>query len=223
MSPAEDFIKINEELFLQILSYLQVSPCYLNLISSLRTQSLTEAADLFFGRFRSLKSFNSTTIPIEALDRSGYQFYLAFKLKTVSKLTRGKSIPDIDEPAHIQPAKYQLARVESINGELGAANPATEEIEELEWSINEAAVYQQFDMKQSRVVWIITALPRESRVPGSPSNPSDPWSNIIDVTKVWAEKAKAHQPQDCFRASLSVLEWLGERSLSEFGFYIAMV
>jgi hypothetical protein len=75
-----DLLYITEEMLFQILSYHQVSPCYLNFITCFKSH--TGTSDLRFGGFRCQKYFSDGSIGVENLGRSGCRFQLSFKLKT---------------------------------------------------------------------------------------------------------------------------------------------
>ncbi|KAI3324513.1 hypothetical protein HD806DRAFT_521659 [Xylariaceae sp. AK1471] len=88
-------------MLLQILTYYNVFPCFLDFISNFGHENLTRDSDMLFGGFRGLKSFpedNEDDGPskddinrkafnqdMKELGRSGLNFQLAFELKTISR------------------------------------------------------------------------------------------------------------------------------------------
>ncbi|KAG7285862.1 hypothetical protein NEMBOFW57_008156 [Staphylotrichum longicolle] len=188
-------VKITEELLLRILTYHHVSPCFLNLISSLGHDPLSNAGDHYFGGFRSLKSFSKPLFKLTALDRSGYHYQLAFEFRTVFRPS---------------PSEAESTAQTSDNPDL--------------WPLDQCTIYHHFDVENGKSLWMITAAEGEANklLSEAGTGGGPPFRDVKDVR--FSTNVLSGSPVDeRFRASLSVLLWLADWSLSEYGHYITML
>ena len=246
-------LKITEELLLKILTYHQVSPYFLNLISSFGHEPLSGAGDHFFGGFRSRKFFSEPLFNFSALGRSGCHYQLAFEFRTVFR-------PPSQDAEH---EDRQLGEREIINGFVnddprkirrrttsnnrGTAwrllpswlrprgdddaddEAATEFSAHISdnpdlWPLGQCAIYHHFDVGNGKSLWMMTAAEGEGN--RRLSEPEDgqgyPFRDVKDAR--FSTNVLSSSPIDeRFRASLSVLLWLADWSLSEYGHYITML
>ncbi|KAK3690403.1 hypothetical protein B0T22DRAFT_481582 [Podospora appendiculata] len=217
-------LKITEDMLLQILTYHHVSPCFLNYISNFGHDPLTGDSDLFFGGFRSLKSFtHEPRFNVEALGRSGFHYQLAFELKTVfdpkgweaedGQTAVGEAESEDGEPPEPGWARRFLSWLTGRDDAVVEDEGPDEEQENQDlWPVTQTAVYHHFDVDNGKSLWIITTSEKKTNekfrdVKGS-------LSTITSMSTTTPERKR-------FQSSLEVLVWLGEWSLSEYGFYIA--
>ncbi|KAK3319641.1 hypothetical protein B0T19DRAFT_445443 [Cercophora scortea] len=223
-------LKITEDMLLQILTYHHVSPCFLNYISNFGHDPLTGDSDLFFGGFRSLKSFTQAPrFNVEALGRSGFHYQLAFELKTVFDPRGWEGGEDAQTVAGAGGEMASEDGEELEQGWLGwllswltrRDDAAVEEDEgpdeELEnqdlWPVTQTAVYHHFDVDNGKSLWIITTSEKKT---------SHKFRDVKGSLSSIRASMSTHTPEhERFQSSLEVLVWLGEWSLSEYGFYIA--
>ncbi|KAK4125412.1 hypothetical protein N657DRAFT_631727 [Parathielavia appendiculata] len=211
-SPAARRIKITEELLLKILTYHQVSPCFLNLISYFGHEPLSGAGDLFFGGFRSLKSFSEPVFGLEALGRSGYHYQLAFEFRTVFRpSSQPAEYGDDWQPGGRKP--HRLSGEPDVN-EYDRNNP-------LLWPVNQCVIYHHFDVENGRSLWLMTA---DDDGPNNQLTASEaglgPRFRDIKDSRFTIDVGSNSPIEERFRASLSVVLWLADWLLSEYGQYI---
>ncbi|KAJ2905837.1 hypothetical protein MKZ38_004085 [Zalerion maritima] len=102
----DDLLRITEEMMLLVLTYHQISPCYLNFITCLR--SPTSASDLQFGGFRSIRSLTHPAPQIPEVRRSGTHYELCFSLQTIQY---HKIITDPNDRSRTHTEKPQAAAI----------------------------------------------------------------------------------------------------------------
>ena len=223
--------KITEEMLLQILTYHHVSPCFLNFISYFGHGPLTGDGDLFFGGFRSLKSFVEPQSNVSALDRSGYHYQLVFELKTVfspsweedDATTIYHPDQETGEPAgltlQISNKKTWWKHLVSLFGPGYRAQDIEEETppdpdseSQRLWPLMQTAIYHHFDVKNGKSLWIITTTDEEA---------TEKYRDVREVMHTPKALISTSSTEERFKSSLDVLTWLGEWSLSDYGFYIA--
>ncbi|KAK3366783.1 hypothetical protein B0T24DRAFT_368154 [Lasiosphaeria ovina] len=213
---------ITEEILLKILTYHRVSPVFLNYISYFSNNFLTSDCDLFFAGFRSVRSFSQPTFNLDALGRSGFYYQLAFQLKTVF-------IPRYEgeeSDGSVQPDNAMVMNDNETNTGKWAflwrrrrdvpKDNATEifnpELEKLQtWRLEPTAFHHHFDVVNGKSLWIIPGFQPE----GSATDASRVEKMIFpcDISSSSSFKER-------LEATLMVLAWLGEWSLSDFGVYI---
>ena len=196
-------LKITEELLLKILTYHQVSPCFLNFISYFGHDPLSGAGDHIFGGFRSLKSFSEPLSNFNALDRSGYYYQLVFEFRTVFRPSSQDAENADDEAA------TEIITQTSDNLLL--------------WSLDQCVIYHHFDVDNGKSLWMITAAEGEGNKPlfesESEATQGSPFRDVKNAR--YSTNVLSTSPIDQrFRASLSVLFWLADWSLSDYGQYI---
>ncbi|KAK4040852.1 hypothetical protein C8A01DRAFT_35128 [Parachaetomium inaequale] len=278
-APTSRRIKITEELLLQILTYHQVSPCFLNFISYFGHDPLSGGGDLFFGGFRSLKSFAEPLFKLEALGRSGYHYQLAFELRTVfrppsedaehfvhrqlgerevieeatiaddlrrSWIRRRKNNNNNDNNSsnnnnnnigavfRMLPAWLRLRDDNDGAGEEAATASTTQTSDNPDlWPLDKCAIYHHFDVENGKSLWMITAAEGEGNKPpperDGPDTPSEseacqpPSFRDVKDARFSGDISSTSSVDERFRASLSVLLWLADWSLSEYAQYITML
>ncbi len=250
-APSTRRLKITEELLLKILTYHQVSPCFLTLISYFGHEPLSGAGDHFFGGFRSLKSFSDPFSSFKALDRSGYHYQLAFELRTVFRpasqdveyenrqlgereiveeffdddprgMRRGTNNDNTGIAWRLLPS-WLRPRDDDAGDEAATEFTAQTSDDPDLWPLDQCAIYHHFDIENGKSLWMITAAEGEGIKQLSESQlgvgQESPFRDVRNVRK--SIDVLTTSPIDQrFRASLSVLLWLADWSLSEYGQYI---
>ncbi|KAM7205945.1 hypothetical protein V8F33_000775 [Rhypophila sp. PSN 637] len=206
-APGSPRLKITDQLLLKILTYHHVSPYFLEHISHICHEPDSGVSEAPFGGFRILKSFShfSPLPPHEALDRSGLHYQLIFDFKTV------------------------------MDPQDNAATVATAGEDLNLWPITQCAIYHRFDISTGKSIWILTP-------PGSTSSTSiadddddslniPPWdpnkcettSELLSSFGVTSPLGPSSSLTDRFSASLAIMVWLADWSLSEYDAYIATI
>jgi hypothetical protein len=231
---------------LKILTYHQVSPCFLNFISYFGHEPLSSAGDHFFGGFYSLKSFSEPFSNFNALGRSGCHYQLVFEFRTVfcppwqaeEILCRRPGEREIDEPTKEDPVRIRR----SNNASTGAAwrllpswlrprdgdesDKTVTENDPVLWPLDRCAIYHHFDVKNGKSLWMMTASDGQGneRLSGDEANQDlgGPFQDVRDV-RLSANVLSTSPIDERFRASLSVMHWLAHWSLSEYGQYITIL
>ncbi|KAK3366203.1 hypothetical protein B0T24DRAFT_670308 [Lasiosphaeria ovina] len=194
-------LAITEEMLLKILTYHQVGPAFLNYISHSGLDSLTGHSDLYLGGFRHLKSFSNSSDPrldVKMLGRSGFHYQLAFDFKSVFASSAGTLASD---------GIFVLDSGDGLTEIVEAKHSNL-----TEWQLDTTAIHHHFDIVYGKSLWVIARAPQEKAT----------WTDISGMEKkpfpisITSNSAV----EERFNANLTVLPWLGEGSLSEFGFYI---
>ena len=253
-APNSPRLKVTEDLLLKILTYHQVSPCFLNFISLSGHQPLSGAGDHFFGGFRSLKSFSEPLSNFKALDRSGFHYQLAFEFRTVFRppwqenehvggdLPIREMVDDFADDGASGVRRGNNANTKTgwrllptwfrprdgeAGGEAGdeAATQTTGQTSDdtVLWPVEQCAIYHHFDVENGKSLWMITAADGESNKPSQTD--ADDKSRFWDVRDVRfsTNVLSTSLVDERFRASLSVLLWLADWSLSEYSQYITLL
>ena len=210
-------------MLLQLLSYHYVSPCYLNFLSYFAHNTMTGERDLFFGGFRSLKSFSKPLLRVEELDRSGLHYQLAFELRTLfgvkqhqDEVNKEQAGDREEEYSASAPRAHEsgplswFGRKDDTKEEEEAPLQA-DEVKVKPLPVTQTVVYHHFDIDNGKSLWILT----------SPEYTTA--EEFYDVRRVLsAVDTGSNRPtKDRFKSSLEVLLWLVEWSLSEYGFHIS--
>jgi hypothetical protein len=212
-------------MLLRLLTYHYVSPCFLNFISYFGHNPMTGDSDLFFGGFRSLKTFAHPNFRVEELGRSGFHYQLSFELRTMF------DEDDLDgggldtEPAHASKHRSRgrfnwLKRPEKRHDKhevnLDADNAGDGEQNSIR-RVMQTVVYHSFDIDNGKSVWIVTS-------PEHPNGEKDSTKcsdyDVKGVLSTVDRVSSTSKTKERFQASLDVLVWLIEWSLSDYGFYI---
>ncbi|KAM7214010.1 hypothetical protein V8F06_010582 [Rhypophila decipiens] len=207
-APGSPRLKITDELLLKILTYHHVSPYFLEHISHICHEPDSGVSEAPFGGFRSLKSFSqSPPIPeYKALGRSGLHYQLIFDFKTVIT---------------VMGPEDNAATVDTAGEDLNL------------WPITQCAIYHRFDISTGKSIWILT--PPGSTSKSSTADDDDdslnvpPWdpnkckttSELLSSFGVTSPVGASPCPTDRFSASLAIMVWLADWSLSEYDAYIA--
>ncbi len=181
-----------------------------------------------------------------ALGRSGYHYQLAFELRTVfrpaSQDTEYEEREIVEQFVEDDPRGMRRG---DNNGTAGAAwrllpswlrprdgdagdEAATEFTgQTLEnptlWPLDQCAIYHHFDVENGKSLWMITAAEGEGNKPMFESGLGvSQGSQFRDVRNArYSTDVLSTSPIDQrFRASLSVMLWLADWSLSDYGQYI---
>ncbi len=92
------------------------------------------------------------------------------------------------------------------------------------WPLDQCAIYHHFDVENGKSLWMITAAEGEgNKLLSEPeAGQALPFRDVKDAR--FSTNVLSSSPIDeRFRASLSVLLWLADWSLSEYGHYITML
>ena len=224
-----------------------MAPCFLNFISSFGHNPLSNSGDHFFGGFRSLKSFSEPFSKFNALGRSGYHYQLVFEFRTLfrspsgwnSEYTARDYLEEFgrDGPRGIRRGKNKdntgtawrllpsWLRPRGGHAEEEAATEYTDKRADNPalCNLDQCAIYHHFDVENGKSLWMVTAAESPAIEQLFESGPEAiQRSAFWDVkTARFSTDVLSLSPIDQrFRASLSVLLWLAEWSLSEFGQYI---
>ncbi len=217
-------------------------PSFLSLISYFGHETLSCAGDHVFGGFRSLKSFSEPRFNFKALGRSGYHFRLVFELRTVfqppwhdAEQDDGKlSEHETDEnpsgknhagtfwrlfPSWLRPR-------DRGSGSSDAAIEMTEQTSDhpVLWPLDRCAIYHHFDVENGKSLWIMTAAEGEGNKYrfGPEAHDIRPFWDVRDA-RFSTNVLSTSSMDERFNASLAVLIWLANWSLSEYGKYISML
>ncbi|KAK3318096.1 hypothetical protein B0H66DRAFT_556235 [Apodospora peruviana] len=138
-APFSPRLKTTEELLLNILTYHQVSPHFLNFVSHICHEPLLGLGGPPYSGSQFLKSFSpcSPGPVLQALDRSGNYYQLVLELSTV--FDPSGTADDLAS----EPISNDLAR----------------------WPIVQSVVYHRFDILNGKSQWIMTASIGDSRAP----------------------------------------------------------
>ncbi|KAK4207007.1 hypothetical protein QBC37DRAFT_393089 [Rhypophila decipiens] len=216
-APASPRLKITDQLLLKILTYHHVSPYFLDHISHICHESSIGLNEAPFSGFRSLKSFSPfCRVPrSEALGRSGLHYELIFSLNTVTN-------PEDKAPAESAPAESapedKPPSVTTQGGEI------------IHWPITQCAIYHRFDIATGKSIWIITppgsashATSDDSQIP--PWNPrrSNTTSKLLSNFgfPFSTQLNPSSSTRARFSASLAIVTWLADWSVSQYDAYIA--
>lgn len=194
-NPKSPLMNLKRDILFRILTYHQVSPCYLNFITC--AESYTGARYLSFGGFRAQRFLQEGQRgpSIASLGRSGTHYHLSFKLRSVRK---DRSTSLADDPTSRQGAhKYREMT---------------------------ALVFHQFDVKNGNALWILTN-PLEEKVSQSfdkksHGNMNPLWEDVKKSIATMQYKVASDDISERFSASLSVLMKLAEWTIGDSAFYL---
>jgi hypothetical protein len=178
-------------MLLQVLTYHQVSPCYLNFLASYGSYS--GASDLRFGGFRRHRFHTPDRRgpALPSLGRSGCHYQISFKLQTIQRYRPqpGDGATPIDK--HLQG--------------------------EEKWRKPTAVIYHQFDLKNCTALWICTS-PLRGFQGSRPRNRL--WKAIHDSIADIGYQVSSVLEHERFNASLSVALSIAEMSIGDCSFYL---
>ncbi|KAM7208246.1 hypothetical protein V8F20_001526 [Naviculisporaceae sp. PSN 640] len=208
-APGSPRLRITDQLLLKILSYHHVSPYFLDHLSHVCHELPTGITETPFSGFQGLRSFSSLSLipEFEALDRSGLHYQLIFNLRTVNA-------PDNTADS-------------SVSSEVGLNL----------WPITQCAVYHRFDIRTGKSLWILTPPGTPSSTRGSAGEGLDndvgipPWDpqksnttgQLLSHFGVPYAIDSSSSITERFSASLTIMTWLADWSLSEYDSYIASI
>lgn len=220
-----NFLKVTEDMLLQILAYHQVPPCYLDFLSYIVADLFIAESDGFFGGFRKLKSFGSPSndIALPTLGRSSYRLQLTFALKAVFRPSTSQSEAGLArfDPYEIYKfyfPQHRHSRLRALfNVHDALPRPYSDKLDEVfpfnwkpmlttqRWPVVQAAIHHHFDVKSGRAFWIIAA-------PGTDTSPAfkDLRGYHEDICIETEDKSQR------FQSSLDMALWLSKWSLSQF-------
>jgi hypothetical protein len=222
--PARRKLMVTEEILLKILTYHQVSPCYLDFLSCIVADLLVTESDRFFGGFRNLK-FPHSSNEIASLGRSRYRFQLTFALKAVFQ---PRPLPPEDQvdlkPSQVTRHFQQRRTSESDSLRTIDRLSLSEDPEPVipvelrpmlktqTWPIFQAAICHHFDVKNGRSFWIIAAPGQEA------SKASAKGVAAFQSVRNYHEKLSIQTETKSlrFESCLEMMLWLSQWSLSHF-------
>jgi hypothetical protein len=192
-------LRITEEMLLKILTYHQVSPCFLHFISYLGNDPMTGESDPFFGSFYRLRMFSKSASSLVELGRSGRHYQFVFELRV---MLRDQMLEeDHDEEEELSLDEYELANL------YGKAR---------------AVVYHHFDVDNGKSLWIITSTDPHSDETAS-DGLRDNSSNDIRSAFLTRALSSSSPIQERFENSLRALVWLVDWSMSKYNSYITLM
>ncbi|RYP71312.1 hypothetical protein DL771_004889 [Monosporascus sp. 5C6A] len=188
-------LDLTRAMLLRILTYHQVSSCFLNFITFFGSK--TGATDMSFGGFRAESSLKTPgLLRSDRLGRSGRRIQLCYTLGTVEE-----EAPRSSKPAVPGSETYRKA--------------------EKPWVRPQASIHHQFDPEMGTMLWIITApvtRPRKFDPPTARSK-SKIWTEEF---KVYMNKqhrdGRFLTPQSCFGMSLDIHLKLVAWSVGDFSY-----
>ncbi|RYP10847.1 hypothetical protein DL764_000399 [Monosporascus ibericus] len=187
-------LNLTRAMFLRILTYHQVSSCFLTFITFFGSK--TGATDVSFGGFRAESSLTTPgLLRSDTLGRSGRRIQLCYTLGTVEEAPR---------------SSHPVA--------LGSE---TAKKQDKLWIRPQASIHHQFDPEKGTMLWIITApvTPPRKFAPPTERSKSKIWTEEF---KVYMNKqhrdGKFLIPPSCFWMSLDIHLKLAAWSVGDFSY-----
>jgi hypothetical protein len=224
-------------MFMRILTYHQVSTCYLNFVTFFG--SSTSTSDPGFGGFKAESTLKQPCLVASKLNRSGHRVQVTYTLRTIEEnhqqRQQGTKPPEPKQNGAARKPRWRVWAKPLQQGqiELQSTNDQPRMDDEPKrankpWVKPQAAIHHQFDPEKGTSLWIMTS-------PLTPGNMGSDGKRFKSKSKIWDEYLgeyikKEHKenkafssPSSCLSTSFGVHLKLASWCIGDCAYYVQYV